>query len=62
MTLQVNGEFFRENHCLPGGRLELEHTLRGADGLAVVLGQHGDLEEGRHVPIVLQAVQASLLA
>jgi len=24
------------------------------DGLAVVLRQHGDLEEGRHVPVVFQ--------
>ena len=52
----------RNEECLPGGRLELEHALGGADGLAVILGEHGDLEEGRHVPVVLQAVQAPFLA
>ena len=39
---------------VPGRGLQLEHALRGLDGLAPVLGQDGDLEEGGHVPVVLQ--------
>jgi hypothetical protein len=45
---------------VPVGRLEAEHALAGLDGLAVVLGKDGDLEEGRHVPVVFQRAQAPL--
>lgn len=47
---------------VPVGRLELEHALGRLDGLGVVLRQHRDLEEGGHVPVLLQREQAALLA
>ena len=45
---------------VPQRRLESEHVFGCERRLRVVLCQNTELEHGRHIPVVLQRVQASL--